>query len=237
VTKALDQPDVNKVVLIMHSQGGVRGSILLDHLLTEVPQDLLQSIEVYTFGSLANHFNNPYRTLAPAAATAGPGQHGRAASGDIHSRVFSHIEHYANADDFGSRWGVLNFVGEKCGSPIESRFMGTVFINQRAGHQLNQHYLDWMFPLDKKMDFTREPEPGDFMNMGALVNSEERSTIKREEGVSRDTTQLDNVVIHARSGTLNAPKIRDVSRLWQYRNGRLPRAERPYLSPSESKDA
>lgn len=48
----------------MHSQGSIQGSLMLDWLLQELPQDLLSKLEIYTFGNAANHFNNPHRHLS-----------------------------------------------------------------------------------------------------------------------------------------------------------------------------
>ncbi|KAI0418273.1 hypothetical protein F5X98DRAFT_124318 [Xylaria grammica] len=59
----LYNPQYSKVVFILHSQGGVEGGLVLDWLLQELPQDLLAKLEVYTFGSAANHFNNPHRHI------------------------------------------------------------------------------------------------------------------------------------------------------------------------------
>lgn len=57
----LYDPGKSKVVLILHSQGGIEGGLVIDWLLQELPQDLLSKLEVYTFGNAANHFNNPHR--------------------------------------------------------------------------------------------------------------------------------------------------------------------------------
>jgi len=51
----------SKVIFVLHSQGAIEGSLVLDWLLQELPQDLLSKLEVYTFGNAANHFNNPHR--------------------------------------------------------------------------------------------------------------------------------------------------------------------------------
>src|SRR5689334_2266035 len=61
IKKLLYDPKFSKIVFILHSQGGIEGGLVLDWLLQELPQDLLQKIEVYTFGNAANHFNNPHR--------------------------------------------------------------------------------------------------------------------------------------------------------------------------------
>ncbi|KAH7169512.1 hypothetical protein DER46DRAFT_502303 [Fusarium sp. MPI-SDFR-AT-0072] len=221
VEKALYRRGTKKIVLILHSQGGIKGSMVLDYLLEEVPRDLLQSLEVYTFGCLANHFSNPYRRPAPSATTAEVLEQGDVASEDIHRRTIPHIEHYANVYDFASRWGVLSFTRAKRGDPFENRFMGRVFVNPRAGHQLNQHYLDSIFPLDRTMRFTPVPKEGDFMGMDAFVNTG-HSWIKSEKKVLRVATQIDSAVITIGSGIHSGLKMWELSRLWQYRNGRVP---------------
>lgn len=54
-------PQYDKVIFILHSQGSIEGGMIIDWLLQELPQDLLSKLEVYTFGNAANHFNNPHR--------------------------------------------------------------------------------------------------------------------------------------------------------------------------------
>jgi hypothetical protein len=63
IKQKLYDPQYSKVVFILHSQGGIEGSLILDWLLQELPQDLLSKLEVYTFGNAANHFNNPHRHI------------------------------------------------------------------------------------------------------------------------------------------------------------------------------
>ncbi|KAH7127273.1 hypothetical protein EDB81DRAFT_907421 [Dactylonectria macrodidyma] len=133
VRKAFYWRGVKKVVLILHSQGGLEGGMILDWLLDEVPQDLLQYLEVYTFGCLANHFSNPCCSTALPAATTGFSALEEVASEDIHGRAISRIEHYANVYDFASRWGVLNFTKAKPEGPLENRFMGASHVTPRKG--------------------------------------------------------------------------------------------------------
>ena len=64
IKQKLYNPQYSKVVFILHSQGGIEGSLILDWLLQELPQDLLSKLEVYTFGNAANHFNNPHRHIS-----------------------------------------------------------------------------------------------------------------------------------------------------------------------------
>jgi len=66
-------------------------------------------------------------------------------------RAIGHVEHYAHSTDFVAIWGVLHFATNRVGSPQLPRFLGRLFsrANSRGGHQLNQHYLDGMFPLKR----------------------------------------------------------------------------------------
>ncbi|KAK3319842.1 hypothetical protein B0T19DRAFT_361541 [Cercophora scortea] len=63
IKEKLYNPQYTKVIFILHSQGAIEGSLILDWLLQELPQDLLSKLEVYTFGNAANHFNNPHRRI------------------------------------------------------------------------------------------------------------------------------------------------------------------------------
>lgn len=63
IKEKLYNPAYSKVIFVLHSQGGIEGSLIIDWLLQELPQDLLSKLEVYTFGNAANHFNNPHRHL------------------------------------------------------------------------------------------------------------------------------------------------------------------------------
>lgn len=67
IKEKLYNPKYSKVIFILHSQGGIEGSLILDWLLQELPQDLLCKLEVYTFGNAANHFNNPHRYVGAQA--------------------------------------------------------------------------------------------------------------------------------------------------------------------------
>lgn len=106
VKKALYRRGVKKVILILHSQSGIEGGIILDWLLDEVPQDLLQCLEVYIFSCLENHVNNPCRSTVPSAAIIGF-PNARWWHIWTSTSALSHI--YANAYNFATRWGVLNF--------------------------------------------------------------------------------------------------------------------------------
>ncbi|OJJ45812.1 hypothetical protein ASPZODRAFT_98731 [Penicilliopsis zonata CBS 506.65] len=178
VKEALLDERYDKVVLILHSQGGIEGGLVVDWLLDEMPHNLLRKLEVYTFGSAANHFNNPHQSVAAL----------RHADRDDSSQAIRHIEHYANAEDFVSVWGVLNF------ATIPNRYMGSIFVRQGSGHQFNQHYLDNMFTLGED---GRVKEDNEFMDAEMHTIMDGRNSVGRH-------------------------KVKDLSRLWQYRNGGSP---------------
>ncbi|KAL6302978.1 hypothetical protein BKA93DRAFT_735908 [Sparassis latifolia] len=196
-TALLDQ-SVHKVVFLAHSQGGIIASMALDWLYAELPAAALSKLEVYTFGCAANHFNNPARRAShvhpydrqpngtsPPAPTNGHTPHD--------ARIVPHIEHYANGRDFVSRWGVLHFAASACAN----RFAGRVFEQRGAsGHQLDQHYLDTMFPLDAAR--TRVREENAFMDAPCEVDAE---------------------LVAAAARTM---RVKELSRLWLYRNGEVP---------------
>ena len=145
-----------------------------------------------------------------------------------------HIEHYAHAKDFVSQFGVINYTG------IANRFMGRVFLSPKSGHLLNQHYLYEMFPLDENQ---RCAETNDFMEMEVDVKIEDLCMEGREElGDSLSYHGLQRVGM-AYVADENSPispvhrslsllgdyehpprplKVKDFSRLWQYRNGGSP---------------
>lgn len=236
----LYDPRLSRVVFICHSQGGIEGGMVLDWLLQEVPQNLLQKLEVYTFGNAANHWNDPYRTVGAQASAEGKAVAvGRDGGGDglttargvgpnghengsanvngevvqerpVHNtrpptpnspphldtsntitardgplpttdspstftaaapsntkhtsspvRAIRHIEHYAYSTDFVALWGVLHFATATPATRAIPRFLGRLFAytspTGRGGHQLVQHYLDGMFPLEK------DPTTGRFL--------------------------------------------------------------------------
>ncbi|KAL4770243.1 hypothetical protein BDW60DRAFT_209183 [Aspergillus nidulans var. acristatus] len=191
---ALLNPDYTKVVLISHSQGGIESGLIADWLLDEIPQGLLRKLEIYTFGNAANHFNNPYRALPATKKETAPAVSPQSQHPSENSdNTILHIEHYANSKDFVSLWGALNF------SNIPNRFMGHVFVRQGSGHLFNQHYLGTMFPLGRD---NRVLDSNSFMD-----------------------TEIDlpGPTVNGSKGTCRRVKVRELSRLWLYRNGGSPK--------------
>ncbi|KAF2682562.1 hypothetical protein K458DRAFT_306664 [Lentithecium fluviatile CBS 122367] len=226
VKKALLHTEKNKVVLILHSQGGIEGGLILDWLLSELPFDTLHKLEIYTFGSASNHFNNPLRDSTKTATT----------GVTRNPNAVRHIEHYAAAGEFVARWGVLTF------ARMENRYMGRVFIRPGTGHLLNQHYLNCIFPLGPDQHVA---ENSPFMNMEAVFTSdgEQEGTRKgywetlrnggertngavvedRRDGVERVGSWGVQTPVVPSKEKEGKPKVKDFSRLWRYRNGRSPK--------------
>jgi hypothetical protein len=217
VKKALLDPECEKVVLILHSQGGIEGGLVIDWLLDEMPRDLLEQLEVYTFGNAANHFNNPRRTWRCENDERSRTQ--RRANWSIR-----YIEHYANLADPVSWLGVLRFAN------IPNRYMGRLFVRSGSGHLLNQHYLDNMFTLglDKRV-----LESNPFMDMEVETRKDTAQGSSMEGSVSDDDREETLFpilrIVESRSRQARVPtderevlRVKDFSRLWQYRNGGSP---------------
>ena len=205
VKRALKDPRYDKVVLILHSQGGIQGGLIVDMLLADLSGDDVHKLEVYTFAAAANHFNNPTRN-----------------QGGTKRNLIRHIEHYANSADFVSRWGVLNFA--KAPTHLTNHFVGTLFERRGSGHMLNQHYLDTMFPLDPHTG--QVAESNDFVEM--LVDE---GTIEGKQNRPAIDTKLATALghftwsPHGTPGSLvagNLKPVKELSRLWKYRNGLSP---------------
>ncbi len=110
--KILSDDNINKVVLILHSQGGIEGGLVLDWLYDTVPAEQLRKLEIYTFGNAANHWNAP---VVSSLSSNGTGHNPSTNSDSLNSngttgqRIVRHIEHYANEGDYVSKFGILHF--------------------------------------------------------------------------------------------------------------------------------
>lgn len=158
-------------------------------------------------------------------------------------RAISHVEHYAHTTDFVALWGILHFVTNENASPTMPRYIGRVFsrTSTRGGHQFCQHYLNGMFPLvrDYKGEFIGCADSNEFMN--SVVELSGRGTEKDNvrEGIENSWPMLelagrrasfikDEVALHGSfhedtNGIYDGKvRVKDLSRLWQYRNGRSP---------------
>ncbi|KAH7381752.1 hypothetical protein BKA64DRAFT_763860 [Cadophora sp. MPI-SDFR-AT-0126] len=191
IRAALAAPATKKLVLILHSQGGIEGSSILDWLLADMSHEVIAKLEIFTFGNAARHFNNPL-VSKPSSPLVDESKGGRG------ERVIKHIEHYANTEDFVANFGVLKFTSPQAQPFADGNaFFGSVFTREGPGHLLNMHYLDKMFTMvNGRVDDDGNP----FMN--SLVPSRNSRKGAENPGQRR--------------------MIKDVSRLWQYRNGLKP---------------
>lgn len=202
-----------KIILVLHSQGAVEGGLVLDWLFASVSRELLEKVEIYTFGSAANHFNNPETKEG--------------------KRVCKHIEHYANLEDYVSLFGILHFrplprrkqqQDAKARTEIKNRYVGRLFVREGSGHQMNGNYLDDFFAMDMNAE-------------GRLTNVKEENSVmsgKLNEQLFQEYDIVSNVTEsnmwrygNTKNGyeiikTEPARQIKDVSRLWCYRNGMSP---------------
>ncbi|ETI22813.1 hypothetical protein G647_06889 [Cladophialophora carrionii CBS 160.54] len=104
----LSDDNIHKVVLILHSQGGIEGGLVLDWLYDTVAADQLRKLEIYTFGNAANHWNAPVISTSTARSTR-EAPTTNTSDGVTSQRIVQHIEHYANEGDYVSKFGILHF--------------------------------------------------------------------------------------------------------------------------------
>jgi hypothetical protein len=154
IRAALTAASTKKVVLILHSQGGIEGSSILDWLLADLSTDVMAKLEIFTFGNAARHFNNPLLAHPPNNPDQSKGGRGE--------RVIKHIEHYANSEDLVANIGVLKFTSPEAQPYADGNaFAGQVFKREGTGHLLNMHYLDTMFRM---VDGRVDESGNEFMN-------------------------------------------------------------------------
>ncbi|OLN94211.1 hypothetical protein CCHL11_02838 [Colletotrichum chlorophyti] len=156
-------------------------------------------------------------------------------------RAIGHVEHYAHSTDFVAIWGVLHFCTSLTADHMMPRFIGRLFVraSDRGGHQLCQHYLNGMFPLAKDPEtgeFVGAAEENDFMESEIQVGRQGDAGQNAREAfevsyLGRDFSN--EVEFHGervkgrhRKKTV---KVKDLSRLWLYRNGGSPRESPPLL--------
>ncbi|KAF8852723.1 hypothetical protein BDZ45DRAFT_658824 [Acephala macrosclerotiorum] len=162
-------------------------------------------------------------------------------------KTIRYIEHYAHTSDFVARWGVLHFTCNFSLDPHSPRFMGRVFERQGEGHQLNMHYLDSMFPLKRSKDpkggiggsgfLGADEEGNEFMESVMALGGVEDGEEKKDE---REGWEMSYLGTHGEplsneeneEGALDKEaekkmefKVKDLSRLWLYINGKSPRAD------------
>lgn len=121
--------------------------------------------------------------------------------------------------------------------------MGRVFAAPCGGHQFNQHYLDVMFPLDQRRGFgtlERNKFMDSYVRIADQAADVDREDLETSQAIGQGSDMIENggnVVWvrdlaspvtwshHSASSFPSDPsmiRVRDVSRLWAYRNGRVP---------------
>ncbi|PHH71387.1 hypothetical protein CDD82_6541 [Ophiocordyceps australis] len=172
-------------------------------------------------------------------------------------RAIGHMEHYAHAKDFVAMWGVLHFATNKMSSPNLPRFLGRLFKRStgRGGHLFNQHYLDGMFPLKRDAQtgaLIGADEDNKFMEETIRVGVEDAAMDQSREAL--DVSYAGTRGLGAGAGSpeqvgtwtggnrrrsrqeqetkFKEVKVKDLSRLWSYRNGRMPPDE-PLAPPKQ----
>lgn len=177
---------------------------------------------------------------APVAASTEPPTTLSRSLSAAKDRAICHIEHYAHSTDFVALWGVLHFATNRAESPQLPRFLGRLFnrVTRRGGHQFNQHYLDGMFPLGRDPEtheFTGADEDNEFMEEVVRIGDEEAAMEAAREAFSlayAGTRGLEpgSTTAPAQDGDVTGMdkarrrevKVKELSRLWSYRNGRSP---------------
>ncbi|KAK3321632.1 hypothetical protein B0H66DRAFT_472946 [Apodospora peruviana] len=220
----------------------VNGDFPSNHTTTEEPEDNI-SIAIPP----PNLLTSETSALSPSA---------------ISGRVIGHIEHYAHTSDFVALWGVLHFATSAPGTHSLPRYIGRVFArtSTRGGHQFVQHYLDGMFPLARDSATGKLigcAEENEFMESEVVLGvagDEERNHHLREI-IDSDAVEVHSVspVLQRRQpqsqrgrlrnrlegsgggsgAVVGVVKVKQLSRLWEYRNGRSPE-EKPPLLPVDA---
>jgi len=229
VKDELYKSEKTKVVLLLHSQGAIKGGLGIDWLLEEIPRDLLAKLEVYTFGAAANHMSSSTKHTMDQPLEQLLERDGVPRSGisAVNPRLIGHIEHYAFSTDPISLTGVLFFSRNILQIYPAPNYVGRVFKSNtwRGGHQFIQHYLDEMFPLarDNRGHFIGCAETNEFME--SMVDFVERRSDQVEESVTPSVPSeatITNTGGNLDSGIENGNRVKDHSRLWLYRNGLCP---------------
>ncbi|KAF9873566.1 hypothetical protein CkaCkLH20_09025 [Colletotrichum karsti] len=159
-------------------------------------------------------------------------------------RAIGHVEHYAHSTDFVAIWGVLHFCTSLTADHSMPRFIGRLFVraSDRGGHQFCQHYLDGMFPLEKDSEtgeFKGAADTNDFMESEITVGTPGDAAQNAREALEgwlggEFATDVEFHGEHIKGRHRRKTfKVKELSRLWLYRNGESP-PEMPPMLPSEN---
>ncbi|KAB8437363.1 hypothetical protein FH972_025043 [Carpinus fangiana] len=223
IRDAMLDENLDKVVVIAHSQGGIITSLALDNLYATMPTQYFKKLEIYTFGSAASDFHNPMVDPSHLGSSTTPNAMAAANKSAmdmpklssrkpdptyIEQHLVKYIEHYCNGHDMVPLWGVLWHIAKG----TSSSYSGRVFRHEnQSGHLFDQHYLESMLPLSKIND---HDDPHMFLNHVCRMNT-------REAGVLTAATFGPNSKSGNDEGLIVAT-VRDLSRLWRYVDGKSP---------------
>jgi len=115
----LKRNDIEKVVLIAHSQGAIIASNAIAKLISHKVKEI-DKLEVYTFGSAAESFSETHNSSGLKAP---------------------YYEHFANTGDFVAKIGVLHWMFTNYKNRNRYRYPGRLYVAKRRGHLLSEHYL------------------------------------------------------------------------------------------------
>lgn len=172
--------------------------MVIDWLLAELSESVTSKLEVYTFGNAANHFNSPLRLHGSVDRR----PHG---AGFEQEHVFEKKQEtidvataprvISHIEHYAHTGDFVSRWGVLHFAGLSNRFVGRVFVRDGSGHMFNQHYLANMFPMtvDKRSGRSWVAEGNSFVD--GWVDEE---------------------------GAEGRRRVRDVSRLWTYRNGKTP---------------
>ncbi|CAI0645188.1 unnamed protein product [Colletotrichum noveboracense] len=157
-------------------------------------------------------------------------------------RAIGHVEHYAHSTDFVAIWGVLHFCTSLTADHSMPRFIGRLFVraSERGGHQFCQHYLDGMFPLEKDAEtgqYIGAADTNEFMESEIQVGRQGDAGQNAREAfevsyLGRDFAN--EVEFHGERlkgrNRKRTVRVKDLSRLWLYRNGASPPELPPFVT-------
>jgi len=149
----LKRNDIEKVVLIAHSQGAIIASNAIAKLIHHKVKEI-DKLEVYTFGSAADSFSETC-------------EHGKKAP---------YYEHFANTGDLVAKIGVLHWMFTNYKHRNRYRYPGRLYVAKRRGHLLSEHYLN---PLMRRAYTPAKSQdvkgPDDFKNSRIYTYMDELS--------------------------------------------------------------
>ena len=225
-------------------------------------------LEVFTFGNAANHFNVPFDEDGPvinhvehycnagdwvarfgvlhfrqtvdddAVAEVG----GAVANGAARQAVLPQTPVLANRQADVRRASTFEIEKRRA---RKHRFVGRMFKRTEcSGHQMNQHYLDNMFVLDKTLK--RVVDEAEVEIGGGAVSRKSVQSVSgkvknfMEMEVDQEMLENDDTVVplamaaaavrgqtasrqvQNSAARAEVKKVKQLSRLWQYRNGKTP---------------